>query len=39
MKSNEPVSLKSLWYMMGGGTLVALALVAGVWGILNIFVI
>jgi hypothetical protein len=38
MKTNEPVSLKSIWYMMGGGAIIALGLVAAVWGVLGIFV-
>lgn len=39
MNQNEPVTLKSVWYMMAGGTAVALALVFAVWGLLGIFVI
>jgi len=39
MSKNDPVSLKSLWYMMLGGCAVALALVGAVWGVLGIFVI
>ena len=39
MSKNDPVSLKSVSYMMIGGGAVALALVAAVWGILGIFVI
>ena len=39
MNKNDPVSLKSVSYMMIGGGAVALALVAAVWGILGIFVI
>lgn len=39
MKTNEPVSLKDVSYMMVGGGAIALALVLVVWGILGIFVI
>jgi hypothetical protein len=39
MSKNDPVTLKSVSYMMIGGGAVALALVAAVWGILGIFVI
>ncbi len=39
MNTNEPVSLKSIWYMMAGGCAIALALVFAVWGVLGIFVI
>jgi hypothetical protein len=38
MKTNKPVSLESIWYMMGGGAIIALGLVAAVWGVLGIFV-
>lgn len=39
MKTNKPVSLKSIWCMMGGGTAIALGIVAAVWGVLGIFVV
>lgn len=39
MKTNKPVSLKDVSYMMVGGGAIALALVAAVWGVLGIFVI
>jgi len=39
MNENKPVSLKSVWYMMAGGTVIALSLVGAVWVTLGIFVI
>ncbi len=39
MNTNNPVSLKSVAYMMLGGSAIALALVFAVWGVLGIFVI
>jgi len=39
MKTNDPVTLKDVSYMLAGGGAIALALVMAVWGILGIFVI
>lgn len=39
MNMNEPVTLKSLWYILFGGGAIALVIVAAVWAVLGIFVI
>lgn len=39
MKSNDPVTLKDVSYMLAGGGAIALGLVFAVWGVLGIFVI